>query len=151
MSALSLANQSFSTFHSNTTAIPAEITSQIIRYAIINTQLLPIGGRVSIRKAHHSIASISGALRMIYLSFSYLTTAKHKATAPIYLNISKALYFNNLRTLAAFVQEGPSQDTALLHKVWFLSISYLDDHAATYSWRRTTNYAYEAFELFYTS
>jgi hypothetical protein len=33
MPALSLAHQSFSTFHGNTTAIPAEITSHIIKYA----------------------------------------------------------------------------------------------------------------------
>jgi len=151
MSALSLTKQSFSTFYSNTAAIPAEITSQIIGYIIADTQLLPMGGGVGIRRAHHPVASISGALQIIYLSLPYPTTAKHKATAPIHLNIGKALYFNNLRTLAAFFQEGPSQDTALLHKVRFLSISYLNNHTATYSWRRTTNYAYKAFELLYTS
>jgi hypothetical protein len=151
MSALSLTKQSFSTFHSNTAAIPAEIASQIIGYAITDTQLLPIGGGVGMRRAHHLVASVSGALRMIYLSLPYPTTAKHKATTPIHLNISEALYFNDLRTLAAFFREGPSRDTALLHKVRFLSISYLDDHAATYSWRQTTDYAYKAFELLYTS
>jgi hypothetical protein len=151
MSALSLAKQSFSTFHSNTTAIPVEITSQIIGYAIADTQLLPMGGGVGMRRAHHPVASVSGALRMIYLSLPYPTTAKHKATAPIHLNIGEALYFNDLRTLAAFFREGPGRDSALLPKVRFLSISYLDDHAATYSWRRTTDYAYEAFELLYTS
>ena len=60
MSALSLANQRFSTFHSNTAAIPAEITSQIIGYAIADTQLLPMGGGVGMRRAHHPVASISG-------------------------------------------------------------------------------------------
>jgi hypothetical protein len=151
MSAFSLANLSFSTFYSNTTAIPAEITSQIIEYVITDTQLLPIGGGVGIRRAHHPVASISGALRMIYLSLLYPTTAKHKATTLIHLNIGEALYFNNLQTLAAFFREGPSRDSALLPKVRFLSISYLNDHATTYSWRRTTDYTYKAFKLLYTS
>ncbi len=78
-------------------------------------------------------------------------TAKHKTTTPIHVNIGEALYFNDLRTSAAFFREGPGQDIALLRKVRFLSISYLDDHAATDWWRRSTDYAHEAFELLYTS
>jgi hypothetical protein len=109
-----------------------------------------MGGGVGMRRAHHPEASVSGALQMIYLSLLYPTIAKHKAIAPIHLNIGEALYFNDLRTLAVFFREGPSRDTALLHKVRFLSILYLDDYAAIYSWRRTTDYAYEAFELLYT-
>jgi hypothetical protein len=120
MSALSLANQSFSTFHSNTTAIPPEITSQIIEYAIPDTQLLPMGGGVDMRRAHQPVASVSCTLRMIYLGLPYPTTTKHKATTPVHLNIGEALYFNDLRTLAAFFREGPGRDTALLHKVRFL-------------------------------
>jgi hypothetical protein len=52
MPALSVANTSFFTFH-NTTALPAEITAQIIEYAIADTHLLPIGGGVGMHRAHH--------------------------------------------------------------------------------------------------
>ncbi len=150
MSALFPTTTSFSTFHSRKAAIPAEITSHIIEYVIADAQLLPMGGGVGIRRAHHPLASTSRALRTNYLSHPYPVTAKHRTTAPIRLHLGEALYFNDLRTLAAFFQEGPSQDIALLHKVRFLSISYVDDQAAT-DWRRTTDYAYEAFELLYTS
>jgi hypothetical protein len=91
MSALFLTNKSFSTFYSNITTIPAEITSQIIRYAIANTQLLPMGGGVGIRRAHHLVASVSRTLWIIYLGLPYPTTAKHKATALIHLNIGELL------------------------------------------------------------
>ena len=77
--------------------------------------------------------------------------ASPKATAPIHLNIGEALYFDDLRILAAFFRDGPGRDSALLPKVRFLSISYLDDHTATDSWRRKTDYAYKAFELLYAS
>jgi hypothetical protein len=107
-----------------------------------------MGGGVGMRSTHHPVASISCTLRMIYLGLPYPTTAKHKATTPIHLNISEALYFNDLWTLATFFREGPGRDTALLNKVRFLSISYLDDHATTYSWQR---YAYKTFELLYSS
>jgi hypothetical protein len=109
----------FSTFHSSTTAIPAEITSQIIECVIAEAQLLPMGGGVGMRRAHHPVASTSHVLRTNYLSHPYPTTAKHRTTAPIHLNLGEALYFNDLRTLAAFFQEGPGQDIALLHKVRF--------------------------------
>ncbi|PMD64524.1 uncharacterized protein K444DRAFT_660315 [Hyaloscypha bicolor E] len=120
-----------------TTAIPAEITSQIIECVIADAQLLPIGGGVGMRRAHHPVASASHALRTTYLSHPYPTTAKHRTAAPIHLNLGEALYFNDLRTLAAFFQEGPGQDIALSRKVRFLSISYVDHHAAT-DWRRRT-------------
>jgi hypothetical protein len=74
--------------------------------------------------------------------------AKLKDPPPVQ---AMATYFNDLRTLAAFFQEGPGQDIALLHQVRFLSISYIDDHAATDWRRRTTDYAYEAFEILYIS
>jgi hypothetical protein len=88
---------------------------------------------------------------MIYLVQPYPAAAKHRTTAPIHLNIGDALYFNDLRTLAAFFREGPGQDIAVLRSIRSLSISYLDDHAATDWRRRTTSYAYEAFELVYAS
>jgi hypothetical protein len=67
---------------------------------------------------------------MIYLVQPYLAAAKHRTTALIYHNISDALYFLDLRTLAAFFREGPGQDIAILRNIRSLSISYLDDHAA---------------------
>jgi hypothetical protein len=59
----------------------------------------------AVQLAHHPVASVSGALRMIYLSLPYPTTAKHKATTPIHLNIGEALYFNDFRTLVAFFRK----------------------------------------------
>jgi hypothetical protein len=88
---------------------------------------------------------------MIYLGHPYPDAAKHRTTAPIRLNIGEALSFNDLQTLAAFFREGPGQDVAVLRNIRSLSISYLDDHAATDWRRRTTDYAYEAFELLYAS
>jgi hypothetical protein len=85
------------------------ITSYIIKYAIADTQPLPIGGGVGMRRAHHPIASVSRTLRMIYLYHLYPTTAKHSIIAPIHLNIGEALYFNDLRTLAAFFREAPAR------------------------------------------
>lgn len=99
------------------------------------------------RRAHHAVASVSRALRMIYLGHPYPAAAKHRTTAPIHLNIGEALSFDDLQTLAAFFREGPGQDIAVLRNIRSLSISYLDDHAATDWRRRTTDYAYEAFEL----
>ncbi|KAF4628350.1 hypothetical protein G7Y89_g9801 [Cudoniella acicularis] len=61
------------------------------------------------------------------------------------------LDFDDLRTVAAFFQEGPGQDATLLRRVRFVSIPYLDDWAAQGGWRRTTEYAFKAFELLHTS
>jgi hypothetical protein len=83
MSALFPTTTSFSTFHSRTAAIPAEITSHIIEYVIADAQLLPMGGGVGIRRAHHPLASTSRALRTNYLSHPYPVTAKHRTTAPV--------------------------------------------------------------------
>jgi hypothetical protein len=66
-----------------------------------------MGGGVGMRRAYRPVAFVLGALWMIYLSLLYLTTAKHKTTALIHLNIGEALSFNDLRTLAAFFREGP--------------------------------------------
>jgi hypothetical protein len=98
MSAISSTPTSFPTFHSGTTTIPAEITSHIIEYVIADTQLLPMGGGVGMRRAHHPLASTSHALQTNYLRHPYPTTAKHRTTAPIHLNLGEALYFNDLRT-----------------------------------------------------
>jgi hypothetical protein len=110
----------------------SERIHRVIEYVIADAQQLLMGGGVGIRRAHHPVASTSHALRANYLSYPCpTTTTKHRTTAPIYHNLGKALYFNDLRTLAAFVQEGPVQDIALLHKVRFLSIPYVENHAAT--------------------
>jgi hypothetical protein len=50
-------------FHVNTTAMPAEITSHIIKDAMADTRPLPMGGGISMRGAHHAVASVSHALR----------------------------------------------------------------------------------------
>ena len=102
MSVLSPTATSFSTFHSSTTAIPTEITSLIMGYVITDAQLLPMGGEVGTRKAHHPVALVSHALRSNYLGQPYPTTAKNRTTIPIRLDLGEALCFDDLRTLAAF-------------------------------------------------
>jgi len=97
MPTISFARQSFSTFYSNTTTILAEITSHIIKYTITDTHPLLIGSGVGICRAHHAVASVSHAVRMIYLGHLYLSAAKHRTTILIHLNISEALSFNDPR------------------------------------------------------
>jgi hypothetical protein len=100
MSTLSLTPLGFSTFYSSTTAIPAEITSHIIEYVIVDTQLLPMGGGVGMRRAHYLVASVSHALRTNYLCYPLPTTAKHRTTARVYLNLGEALYFKRFYVLS---------------------------------------------------
>jgi hypothetical protein len=106
---------------------------------------------VGIYRAHYIVASILHALYIIYLGYLYPSAAKYRITIPIHLNISEALSFNDLRTLAAFFREGPGYDIAILRNIRSLSISYLDNYT-TIDWRRrTTDYTYKAFKLLYTS
>lgn len=104
---------------------------------------------VTTHSTHHPIASVSQIFRSIYLDHPYSTSTECRATAPVKVSIDEALEFSDLRTLAAFFEDGPGRDATILHNVRFLSISYLDDHAATGWGRWTTNYAYEAFEHLY--
>lgn len=133
--------ENFSTFHSNTTALPAEITLHIIEYVSAGTQLLPMGGGLGSYRAYHPVASVSRALRKLHLAQLY-------PIARVRCNLSEALEFSDLRTLASFLREGPGQHSTFLRGVRYISISYADDHAVD-SWRTTTDYAYEAFELLY--
>lgn len=139
--------RNFHTFHSNTTAVPAEITTQILNYVIDDAQPLPLGGGVTTHRAHHPVASVSQSLRSIYLDHPYPISVEDNATTSVRLRIGEALEFSDLITLAAFFQGGP--DITTLRKVRFLSISYLDDYTATGWGQRTIEYAYEAFESLY--
>jgi len=126
----------YDTFHSNTTALPTEITTQILRYIVADARLSPVGGGVRTHAAHHPVASVSRAFRSIYLDFP----------TPVKLRIGEALEFSDLKTVSAFFEHGPGRDATTLHNVRFLSLSYLDDESATGWGQRTTDYAYEAFE-----
>ncbi|KAG4429166.1 hypothetical protein IFR05_015355 [Cadophora sp. M221] len=140
---------SFDTFHGYTTAIPTELTIQILGYIMSDARPLPLGGGVRTHAAHHPFASVSRAFRSIYLSYPYSTSTKRRETTPVKLRIGEALEFCDLRTLAAFFEDGPGRDTTILQHVQFLSISYIDDNTATGWGQRTTDYAYEAFEHLY--
>ncbi|PVH69316.1 hypothetical protein DL98DRAFT_541710 [Cadophora sp. DSE1049] len=136
----------FHTFHNNTTAIPAEITSQILGYIVADARPPPLGGGVKNHVAHHPVASVSRAFRSIYLNHPYSTSTKGRETTPVKVRIGEALEFCDLRTLVAFFEDGPGRDALILQHIQFLSISYIDDHTAT-GWRQwTTDYAYEAFQ-----
>ena len=137
---------SFSTFHSNTTALPTEITTQILGYIVTYARPSPLGGGVRTHAAHHPVASVSSAIRSIYFNLPYSTSTKGRETTPAKLRIGEALEFSDLKTLSAFFEHGPGRDATTLHSVRFLSVSYLDDENATGWDQRTTDYAYEAFE-----
>lgn len=100
------------------------------------------------RRAHHPIASVSRALRHLYLSQPYPTRAEDRAMAPVRCSIGGALYFDDLQTLASFFQEGPGRDTTLLCRVMCIAITYLDGRAVGW-WPGTKDFAYEAFEQLY--
>jgi hypothetical protein len=97
----------FSTFHSNTTALPTEITAQILSYVVANAQLQPLGGGVTTHSTHHPIASVSQTFRSIYLDHPYSPSTNGRATAPVKLKIGETLEFSDLRSLAAFFEDGP--------------------------------------------
>jgi hypothetical protein len=143
MAAVSNTIESFSTFHSTTTA-----TLHIIEYASADTLLLPMGGGVNMRRAYHPVASGSQALRELYLSQPYPTTAEDRTTAPIRCSIGEALYFYDLQTLASFFREGPGRNAIYFLRIRCIIVSYLDDQAVGW-WPGTNDFAYEAFELLY--
>ena len=145
----SLQARIFSTFYSNTTALPTEITTQILSYIVTNAEPLPLGGSVRTYSTHYPITLVSQTLRLIYLDQPYSPSPKGRATAPVKLKISETLEFSDLRSLAAFFEDSPGRNAATLHNIRSLSISYVDDHTATGRGRWTTNYAYEAFEYLY--
>ncbi|KAH8600188.1 hypothetical protein B0O99DRAFT_351036 [Bisporella sp. PMI_857] len=143
---------SFSTFHSNSIAIPVEISTQIIKYVVNDAQLSPLGGGITVRRAHHPIASVSSTLRSIFLNHPFPNSTEGSATQPTSLRIGETLAFSDLRTLAAFFQHKLGQHAATLQKVRFLSISYRDDDSVSGWWRQhNTTYAYEAFENLYNN
>ena len=127
MSSLS-SNPIFDTFHSNTTALPTEITTQILGYIVTYARPSPLGGGVRTHAAHHPVASVSRAFRSVYLDHPYSISTKNKEITPVKLRIGEALEFSDLKTLSAFFERGPGRAT--LHNVRFLSVSYLDDENA---------------------
>jgi hypothetical protein len=151
MTTLSSAAYSFSNFHGYRNEVPTEIAAHTIQYVIGGAQQLSLGGGISVRRAHLPVASVSRILRLIYLNHPHPTIAKDRGTARVHINIGEALEFSELKTLAAFCQEGPGRYAANLHKVRFLSICYIDDDTVRDRWRQTIDYAYEAFDLLYTN
>jgi hypothetical protein len=133
-----------STFHGSDNALPPEITLIILRYVLDGTELLPIGGGVSARNAHHPIASVSRALRELYLGLPYPATT-NKAH-PLRYNIGEVLDLDDLQTMVAFYSVGPGRVASSLGEIRCLNISYQDNDAVDW-WRNSTTYAYEAFEL----
>jgi hypothetical protein len=135
--------QSNPTFHSGMAALPNEITDHIIQYVIADARPRPFGGSVTARNTHHSLASVSQTLRLIYLSRPHYALDKTMRQPRSYFRIGEVLEFGDLKTMAAFFQDGPGRDRTTLQKVRFISISYRD---AAGWWKWTTEYAYETFE-----
>ena len=98
------------------------------------------------RRTHHPVASVSRILRPIYLNCPYPITAEDKETGPVNIVIGEVLEFSGLKTFAEFFRVGPGRYAAMIHKVRFLSISYIDNDTVGDRWRQTTDYAYEAYE-----
>ncbi|PVH76119.1 hypothetical protein DL98DRAFT_592576 [Cadophora sp. DSE1049] len=136
----------FDTFHSNTTALSTELTTHILSYIVVDARPSPLGGGVRTHAAHHPVASVSRAFRSIYLNHPYSTSTKGRETTLVKIRIGEILEFCDLRTLAAFFDDGPGRDVIMLQHIQFLSISYIDDHTATGWGPWTTDYAYEAFQ-----
>jgi hypothetical protein len=97
MTVLSRAS-TFHTFHNNTAAIPAEITTQILSYIVADARPLPLGGGVRTHSTTHPIASVSQTFRSIYLDHPYSTSTTGRATAPVKLSIGEALEDNEGQT-----------------------------------------------------
>ena len=66
----------FHAFHSNTTALPTEITSQILGYIVVDARPALLGGGVKNHVSHHPLASVSRAFRSIYLNHPYSTSTE---------------------------------------------------------------------------
>jgi hypothetical protein len=134
--------QCFSTFHGTHDALASEITLIILRYVLDGTELHPMGGGVSVRYAHHPIASVSQALRKLYLSLPY------RNAQPLRYHMSEVLDFGDLQTLIAFYKVGPGLVASTLSEIRCLNVVYQDNDSVHW-WRDSTTYAYEAFELLY--
>jgi len=77
----------FYTFRSNTTIIPAEITTQILTYVVRTLSC----HRITMHSTQHLIASASRIL------FDQPTSATGRATALVKLKIGEALKFSDLK------------------------------------------------------
>lgn len=131
--------QIFSTFHNHTTALPTEITTQILNHIAAYAQPLRLGGGITTHSTHHPIASVSQALRSIYLDQPYLPFTKGRATAPVKLKIGETLEFSDLRSLAASFEDAPGRDATFLYNIRSLGISYINDYTAKSLSRWTTD------------
>lgn len=138
----------FSTFHSDEVALPPEITLDILRHALAETILSPMGGGVNNRNSHHAIASVSRALRLLYLSLP--STVEIRKLSPNRYKIGEVLAFDDLSTMAAFFTGGPGRYPRFFRTIRCLVVSYLDDGTVSW-WRGSNAYAYEAFELLHQS
>lgn len=95
------------TFNSNTAAIPAEITTQILENILLDVCLQPFRDSTILCTTHHPIAFVSQTLRSIYLNLPYLPPTNGRTTMLIKLRISEALEFRDLRTLVAYFENSP--------------------------------------------
>ena len=126
----------FSTFHNSRTAIPAEINSYILEYTNCRCSAVAARRRGEYTQSLPPMTSVSRDLRTAFLDIAYSSPLKSRGAAPIRFRVGEALEFDNLQTLAAFFWQGSGQDVALLRRVRFVSITYLDDQAAKDGRRR---------------
>ena len=88
------------TFHSNSTALLTETTTQIVGYIFAGARLSPLGGGVRTHAAHHPVASVSRASRSIYLDHPYSISTKGRDTTPV--KLGEALEFSDLKFCQPF-------------------------------------------------
>ncbi|PVH75087.1 hypothetical protein DL98DRAFT_593475 [Cadophora sp. DSE1049] len=139
----------FTSFHSRTTQLPAELTEIIIQYAEPCTSLLGQPG-----VSYPPIAYVSSVLRTIYLQqmsrFDFGIGQRPLPGRPA--RIGETLNFSDLKALAKFLATGPGRRDGEsfqgqhLANIKFIRIVYRDDWAVA-AWQHSARYAYEAFEL----
>lgn len=106
-------DQIFHTFRSGTSVVPVEITRQILRYIVANSQPMSFGGGVNAHRTHHLIAAVSRTLRLFYLDLPYSPTTNGRSNAPHHAKLIKSkcsLATCNIY-LVASAQISPSSST----------------------------------------
>jgi hypothetical protein len=157
IASLTSSTLSFPTFHTSTTALPAEVTARILRYADPATSLL---GHPD--ASYPPLAQVSYAFRRIYLGqrsrFDFGTgplplpfgtvsrsspVCRPRDTRPI---IGETLNFPDLQSLARFFSHGPGRPNQSLSHIKFIRVVYQDSWAALRGSSGSRQYAYEAFQ-----
>lgn len=134
--------QLFTSFHTRTAQLPAEMNRLIIDHA--DPSLFPQDHPAA---KYAPIAHVSRALRQAYIDHrrQQPCTAFGIGKRPPPL-IREAVDFPDLQALLKFFTNGPGRPGQCLTHITYVRIVYRDDWAIP-NWEYSVRYAYEAFEL----